>query len=81
MELGTSAWLFGAIGAFVSERIARALPDSFPLPLGDSRHDVQHKPSGRGASIERFGNRENLGRKCSMHLTPGVRCPQRRHIE
>jgi transposase len=53
-----------AICALVPERIAGALPDSFPLPLRNRRHDVQHKPSGRGASIERFGNRDQ------GHTTP-----------
>ena len=34
-----------AVVALVSERIARPLADSLPLPLRNRRHDVQHKPS------------------------------------
>ncbi len=44
-----------ALRAFVPQRIARALPDGFALPLADRAHDGNDQAPRRRASVERFG--------------------------
>ena len=46
-----------ALAPFVPQSVAGAFPDSFPFPLGNRRHDVQHQPSGGRSGIQRLGYR------------------------
>ena len=40
--------------SFVLEYVTRALPDCFPLPLGNGRHNLDHETAGSRARIRRY---------------------------